>query len=104
MTVRMLVAALALAVPAAFFALNAWISFRERGSVEPLDVALAFGFAATAAWAMRGSRRALIVGTVLVAVLFATAVPGPWQILAYWLVALVALLQAFYAQGSRRPT
>lgn len=97
-SVRIYAAALALAIPAGVFALNALISVRERGLVEPWDVVLLVAFAGVAAWTIRGSRIALALGTTLVAIMFATAIPGgPVQFLVYWIVALVLVLQAFYA-------
>ncbi len=90
---RLIAAALALAIPAAVFALNATISFRERGLAEPLDIAAAILFFVLAVLAWRGSRPALLGGAALVALyLVSTLLGGPVQFVAYWTAALLVIL------------
>jgi hypothetical protein len=43
---RVALAFLALAVPSVLFALNAYVSYRERGIVEPFDIPAAIAFLA----------------------------------------------------------
>ena len=77
------------------FALNAFISYRERGLVEPYDIpaAVAFFIAALLSW--RGSPIGLFGGAVLCAIYLASVVaPGPAVFIAYWIVALVLTVQA----------
>jgi len=93
--IRLGAAAVALSIPAALFALNAFISFRERGIVEPLDIPAAIAFAVLGALAWRGSRLALLVGAALIVVFLVTAAAGGvMPFVAYWVVALVLALQA----------
>ncbi len=92
---RVVAAALALALPAVVLALNALISFRERALVEPLDIPSAIVFGALAVLAWRGSRPALLVGVALVGLyLVSTLLGGPVQFAAYWVTALLLILQA----------
>lgn len=92
---RLAAAVIALAIPAGVFALNAFISFRERGIVEPLDLAAAIAFAGLGAMAWRGSRLALLVGAALMVVYLVTAAAGGViPFVAYWVVALILALQA----------
>lgn len=93
---RVAIASLALAVPSVVFAFNAYISYRERGVVEPYDIpaAIAFLVAATLAW--RRSPAAIVGGAVLCAIYLASVVAsGPAVFIAYWVVALVLIVQAF---------
>jgi hypothetical protein len=93
--VRLSAAAIALAIPAAIFALNVFISFRERGLVEPLDVPAAIAFAVLSVTLNRGSRLALFAGAALSAVYLVTALAGGViPFVAYWIAALVALYLA----------
>jgi hypothetical protein len=92
---RLIAAAVALAIPAVVFAFNALISFRERGIVEPLDIPAAIAFAVLAALVWRGSRIALFGGAALIVVYLATAATGGvLAFVAYWSFALVIALQA----------
>ena len=100
---RLAAAVLALAIPAGVFALNAFISFRERGFVEPLDIPAAIALGALGALVWRGSRVALLAGAALVVVyLMTAAVGGVMQFVAYWVVALVAALQALPLTADER--
>jgi hypothetical protein len=90
-----LAAAIALAIPAAIFALNAFISFRERGFVELLDVPAAIAFAVLSVLVNRGVRLALFAGAALSAVYLVSALAGgviPFVV--YWIAALIALYLA----------
>ena len=101
--VRLIAAAVALAIPAALFALNAWISFQERGFVEPLDIPAAIAFGVLGALVSRGSRTALLAGAALAVVYLVTAAAGGvMQFVAYWVVALLAALQALPLTGDMR--
>jgi hypothetical protein len=92
---RIISASIALAIPAAVFALNALISFRERGIVEPLDVPAAVALAVLAVLVWRGSRIALFCGAALIVAYLATAAAGGvLAFVAYWAFALVLALQA----------
>lgn len=100
---RLGAASAALAIPAAVFALNALISFRERGIVEPLDVPAAIALAALAALVWRGSRIALFCAAALVVVYLVTAAAGGVvAFVAYWALALVLALQALPIVGELR--
>lgn len=93
--VRLVLAQVALLVPAVAFALNAYISFRERGIVEPYDIPAAIAFFAAAVLAWRRSPIALIGGAALCAIyLISVVTSGPAVFIAYWIVALVLSLQA----------
>jgi len=93
--IRLVLAQLALLVPAVAFALNAYISFQERGVVEPYDIPAAIAFLAAAVLAWRRSPVALIAGAALCAMYLITVVTsGPAVFIAYWIVALVLTLQA----------
>ena len=101
--VRIAIASLALLVPSVVFALNAFISYRERGLVETFDVPAAIAFLVTAVLAWRRSLAALVAGAVLCAIYLASVVaPGPLVFTGYWIVALVLILQAIPLV--RRPT
>jgi hypothetical protein len=92
---RLYAASVALAVPAAVFALNALISYRERGFVESWDIPAALAFGVAGAFVSRGSRIALYASVALVAIFLVTAAVGsivPFVV--YWAVALALLLQA----------
>lgn len=92
---RLIAATVALAIPAALFALNALLSFRERGLVEPLDIPAAIAFAVLAALVSRGSRIALVCAAALIVVyLITAAIGGVIAFVAYWVAALVLVLQA----------
>ena len=83
------------------FALNAWISFQERGFVEPLDIPAAIAFAVLGALVWRGSRVALLAGAALMVVYLVTAAAGGvMPFVAYWVVALLAALQALPLTGA----
>jgi len=88
-------ASTALAIPAIVFALNAIVSFRERGQVEPLDIPAAVAFAASSAVVLRGSRLALLCGIALAAAYLVTAAAGGiMPFVGYWAVALLLTVQA----------
>ena len=92
---RLAAAVIALEIPAALFALNAFISFRERGIVEPLDIPAAIAFGVFAVLVSRRSRLALLGGAALIVVLLVTAAAGGIAALvAYWVIALAVALQA----------
>jgi hypothetical protein len=92
---RVAIACVALLVPSVAFALNAYISYRERGLVEPYDVPAAIAFAVAAILAWRRSLAALVGGAALCAIYLASVVAsGPAVFIAYWVVALVLIAQA----------
>jgi hypothetical protein len=92
----------ALLVPSVAFALNAVISFRERGIVEPYDVPAAIAFFVSAILAWRRSMVALIGGAALCAIYLASVVTsGPAIFIAYWSVALILIAQALTLVRSR---
>jgi len=77
------------------FALNGYISYRERGIVEPYDIPAAIAFAVAAILAWRRSLAALVGGAVLCAIYLASVVTsGPAVFIAYWIVALILIAQA----------
>jgi hypothetical protein len=89
------IAAVALLIPALVFGLNAFISYRERGLVEPYDIPAAIAFLIAAALVWRRSVAALVAGAALCAIYLASVVTsGPPVFIAYWIVALVLTLQA----------
>lgn len=91
----MWLAAVALAVPSVAFAFNAYVSYRERGLVESYDLPAAIGFLITAVLALRRSMVALVCGALLCAIYLASVVTsGPAVFIAYWIVALVLIVQA----------
>lgn len=99
---RLAAAVVALAIPAGVFALNVFISFRERGFVEPLDIPAAIVFAALGALVWRGSRIALLAGAALMVVYLVTAAAGGvMPFVGYWVVALLVALQAQPLTGDR---
>lgn len=82
-------------MPSLAFALNAIISFRERGFVEPYDVPAAIAFFVASILAWRRSLVALVGGAILCAIYLASVVTsGPVIFIAYWIVALVLIAQA----------
>lgn len=92
---RVAAASVALLVPSVVFALNAFISYRERGLVEPYDIPAAIAFLIAAVLAWRRSAAALLGGAALCAIYLASVViSGPAVFIAYWIVALVLTLQA----------
>jgi hypothetical protein len=92
---RILLAAVALLVPSLVFALNAYISYRERNLVEPYDIPAAIAFLVAAVRAWRRVAAGLIGGAVLCAIYLASVViSGPAVFVAYWIVALVLTIQA----------
>ncbi len=92
---RQIAASVALAVPAAVFALNAFISFRERGFIELLDLPAALAFAVLSILVGRGYRLALYAAVALVAVYLVTAFAGGvLAFVAYWIATLVLVLLA----------
>jgi hypothetical protein len=93
--IRVYAASVALAVPAAVFALNALISYRERGFVELFDLPAAIAFAILSVLVGRGSRLALYGAIALVAVYLVTALAGgAMPLVSYWIATLVLALQA----------
>lgn len=93
--IRIIAASVALAVPAAVFALNAFISFRERGFVELTDVPAALAFAVLSVLVGRGVQLALYGSVALVAVYLVTALAGGvLAFVSYWVATLVLVLQA----------
>jgi hypothetical protein len=92
---RVAIASLVLVVPCVVFAFNACISYRERGVVEPYDIPAAIAFLVAAIFVWRRSLVALVGGAVLCAIYLASVVAsGPAVFIAYWIVALVLLVQA----------
>jgi len=92
---RIIAASIALAVPAAVFALNAFISLRERGFIELLDVPAALAFAILSILVGRAYRPALYAAIALVAVYLVTALAGGvLAFVAYWVATLVLVLLA----------
>ena len=92
---RLIAASIALAVPAAVFALNAFISYRERGFIEVLDVPAALAFAVLSILVGRGYRPALYAAIALVAVYLVTALAGGvLAFVAYWIATLVLVVLA----------
>ena len=86
---------MALLVPSVVFALNAYISYAERGFVEPFDIPAAIAFLAAAFLTWQRSLIGLAGGAVLCAVYLASVVAsGPLVLTAYWIVALVLIAQA----------
>ena len=68
---RVAITVVALLAPSVVFAFNAYISYRERGLVEPYDIPAAI---------------AIYLASVVVS--------GPAVFIAYWVVALVLTIQA----------
>jgi hypothetical protein len=101
--IRLIAAAVALAVPAAVFALNALISYRERGFVELFDLPAAIAFAVLSVLVGRGSRIALYGAIALVAIYLVTALAGGVvPFVSYWIATLVLALQALpISRGAR---
>jgi hypothetical protein len=100
---RLIAASVALAVPAAVFALNAFISYRERGFIELLDVPAALAFAILSILVARGYRLALYAAIALVAVSLVTALTGGvFAFVAYWVATLVLVLLALPIIGDAR--
>ena len=92
---RVALGSLALLVPSVVFAFNAYVSYRERGLVEPYDVPSAIAFLAAALLAWRRSMRALVGGALLCAIYLASVVgSGPAVFIAYWAIAMIATVQA----------
>ncbi|MEK6206523.1 MAG: hypothetical protein AABM32_02675 [Chloroflexota bacterium] len=58
---RIAIAAVALVIPAVVFALNAFISYRERGLVETYDIPAAIAFLIAAVLVWRRSVAALVL-------------------------------------------
>ena len=100
---RLIAASVALAVPAAVFALNAFISFRERGFIELLDVPSALAFAILSILVGRGYRPALFAAIALVAVYLVTALAGGvLAFVSYWVATLVLVVLALPVIRSAR--
>lgn len=92
---RLIAASVALAVPAAVFTLNAFISLRERGFVELLDVPAALAFAVLSILVGRANRPSLFAAIALVGVYLVTALAGGvLAFVAYWVATLVLVLLA----------
>ena len=93
--IRLIAASVALAVPAAVFALNAYISYQERGFIELWDVPAAIAFAILSVLVGRGLRLALYGAIALVGVYLVTALAGGvLAFVSYWVATLVLALQA----------
>jgi len=93
--IRLIAASVALAVPVAVFALNAYISYQERGFIELWDVPAAIAFAVLSVLVGRGLRLALYGAIALVAVYLVTALAGGvLPFVSYWVATLVLALQA----------
>jgi hypothetical protein len=101
--IRLYAASVALAVPAAVFALNALVSYRERGFVELFDLPAATAFAILSVLVGRGSRLTLYGAIALVAVYLVTALAGGvLEFVSYWVATLVLALQALpVVRGAR---
>jgi hypothetical protein len=100
---RLIAASVALAVPAVVSALNAFISFRERGFIELLDVPAALAFGVLSILVARGYRLALYAATALVAVYLVTALAGGvLPFVAYWAATLALVLLALPVIGAAR--
>jgi hypothetical protein len=92
---RVGLAAVALLVPSVVFAFNAYLSYRERGFVEPYDIPAAVAFLVAAIFVWRRSIAAVLGGAALCAIYLAsTLAGGPAVFTAYWIVALVLTIQA----------
>jgi hypothetical protein len=92
---RIALASAALGLPGLAFALNAFISYRERGLVEPYDIPAAILFLVAAVLTWRGSVAALVAGAALCLIYLASVITsGPAPFIAYWVIALVLTLQA----------
>ena len=92
---RLYAASVALAVPSAVFALNALVSYRERGFAELFDLPAAIAFAILSVLVGRGSRLALYGAIALVAVYLVTALAGGvLAFVSYWVATMVLALQA----------
>jgi hypothetical protein len=92
---RIALAGAALGIPGLVFALNAFISYRERGLVEPYDIPAALAFLVAAVLTWRGLVAAVVAGAALCGIYLASAITGgPPAFIAYWIVALVLVLQA----------
>jgi len=92
---RVAIAAMALLGPSAVFGFNAYVSYAERGLVEPYDIPAAIGFLIAAVLVWRRSLVAVIGGSILCAIYLASVVAsGPAVFIAYWIVALVLTIQA----------
>ena len=92
---RLAIASLALLLPSVVFAFNAYISYRERGVVEPYDIPAAIAFLVSGVLGLRRSLAALVGGAVLCAIYLASVVAsGPLVFTAYWIVALLLIVQA----------
>ena len=101
--IRLIAAAVALAVPAAVFALNAYVSYQERGFIELWDVPAAIAFAILSILTGRGYRPALYAAMVLVAVYLVTALAGGVvAFVSYWVATFVLVLQALPIARSAR--
>ncbi len=99
---RVAAASVALLVPSVVFAFNAYISYRERGVIEPYDIPAAIAFLLAAVFAWRRSVAALVGGAILCVIYLASVVTsGPAVFIAYWVVALVLIVQTLPL--SRRP-
>jgi len=93
--IRLIAAAVALAVPAVVFALNAYVSYQERGFIELWDVPAAVAFVILSVLVGRGLRLALYGAIALVAVYLVTALAdGVIPFVSYWVATLVLALQA----------
>jgi hypothetical protein len=101
---RIAPATLALAIPAAVFVFNSFISMRERGFFDLSDLIAATGFFVLAWMVWRGSRIAVYAGIILSLIyLVSAAVNGPVQFVAYWLIAIAALAESLRVVGRTVP-
>ena len=100
---RVIAASIALAVPAAVFALNAFISYRERGFIELLDVPAALAFAVLSILVGRGYRPALYAAIALVGIYLVTSLAGGvLPFVAYWIATLMLVVLALPVIGAAR--
>lgn len=89
---RIVPAVTVLAIPAAVFVFNSFISMQERGFFDLSDLIAAVGFFVLAWMVWRGSRIAVFAGIILgVIYLISAVIGGPVQFAVYWLVAIAAL-------------
>lgn len=92
---RIAPAVLALAIPAAVFIFNSFISLRERGFFDLSDLIAAGGFLLLAWMVWRRSRIAVFAGIVLAGIYLVSAVVnGPVEFVAYWLIAIAVLAES----------
>lgn len=92
---RIAPAVIVLAVPAAAFVFNSFISMQERGFFDLSDLIAAGGFLLLAWMVWRRSRIGVFAGIILAGIYLVSAVVnGPIQFVAYWLVAIALLAES----------